>query len=225
MGRRRKIRAKPEPLFSGYAPDVQVTARSRESYPTSRPAAVDVSAFPNVRPSAVTARLTAVDSDPEPQRVPRPSAPRGPATARRCAELLRLPARHVHALPAAWTMLIEACLVGNQCVPVVVTTCAPDYTRAQSLRYVTLHGAEWAAVVLAAELDRATPRALAQWCQLKQRDASWTLTPRTTLGAYIERSQQRLLNVGQVMCAYGMAILDVADANPASPDFWEVSHA
>lgn len=216
--RRHKPKAKPEPLFSGYslaAAQQSSSDVSSQVTPVQRPAAADVSALPAAAPRVTPA--------PSLKRGPRPAAPGGAATGLRVAELLALPSRLLSALPAAWTMLWEACLDGRGlCVPVVVTTCAADYTAARERRYVTLHGAEFAAIALAAELDRATPSELERWVVLKQRDRSWELTPRVTLGAYIARADQRALNVGQVLRACGASIVNVASAAPAPPHFWEV---
>lgn len=217
--RRHKVRAKPEPLFSRI---IESADSAFSSAPTA-PKVIDTSAIPDVRPAAVRARVAAVDADPQPQRGARPHGPQGATAALRVAEMLALPAAPLHALPDSWTMLCEACLDADSCVLLVITTCAADYARSRGTGYVTLHGAEWTAVALAAELDRATPREMARWCELKQRDRSWELTPRTTLGTHIGRSDQKQLSVGRVLQACGAALLDVAAVSPAAPDFWEVT--
>lgn len=217
--RRHKPKAKPEPLFSGYslAAAQQSSAADLSRVAAAQAAArVDAGALPGAAPRGTPA--------PNPKRGPRPVAPRGAATALRIAELLALPARLLPALPAAWTMLCEVCLDGQgQVVPLVVTTCAADYTTAQARHHVTLHGAEFAALALGAELDRVTPSEVERWVERKQRDRSWELTPHVTLGTYVARADQRLLSVGQVLRACGASIVNVASAAPAPPHFWEVS--
>jgi hypothetical protein len=147
----------------------------------------------------------------------------------RVRELEGFPARLLGSLPSPTTVMLEACLgsispsgeIPRESVLVVVTTCAEDYATARKRRYVTLHGAEFAAVTLAAELDRATPAVFEGWCELKQRPAeAWELTPQVTLGAFISRHDQRALSVGEVLRACGASILNVACGAPAPPDFW-----
>jgi hypothetical protein len=86
-----------------------------------------------------------------------------------------------------------------------------------------LHGAEFAAVALAAELDRATRPDMESWCIAKQRDQSWELTPHVTLGVYVDRREQRALTVHEALRACGAHVVHVAGASPAPSDFWEVA--
>jgi hypothetical protein len=103
----------------------------------------------------------------------------------------------------------------------VVTTCAQDYARAQAEGLVVLHGAEFAAVTLAAELGRVTPVIFEHWLASKQATPTFELTPHVTLGVYLGRHDQLALVVSNVLHACGASMVAVASANPAPPDFWE----
>lgn len=211
--RRKPPRGVSEPLFSGYS---LTAAQASAPAPISPPD--DARPIPRATsPRRATPTHCIV-------RGPRPAAPRASATPLRIAEALGYPARLLAALPAPWTVFCEACLDGHESVPVLVTTCAADYTAARERRFVTLHGAEWAAVAVASELDRVHPADFERWCAMKQRDRSWELTPQVTLGAFIHRDGQRGLTVGEVLRACGASIVDVASASPAPPDFWEAMH-
>lgn len=139
-------------------------------------------------------------------------------------ELMGFPARLLGSLLSPTTVMLEACCGSDGSLVVVVTTCAEDYTAARKRRLVTLHGAEFAAVTLAAELDRVSPATFEGWCELKQRpNEAWELTPQVTLGVFVSRHDQRALSVGAVLQACGASILNVASGAPAPPDFWEVT--
>jgi len=137
-------------------------------------------------------------------------------------ELGAFPARLFTSLPAPSTALCEACVEGDASVAFVLTTSMQDYERARSLGLIALHGAEVAAITLAAELGRATPIEFEHWLELKQRTReAWELTPRVTLGVYVSRHNQLELSLERVLRACGASILSVASATPAPADFWE----
>jgi hypothetical protein len=214
--RRKPPRGVAEPLFSGYS---LTSAQQRSAAPIDSEA-LNATPIPRTTNASQSAHVRLLE------RGPRPTAPGAPAAAIEqptSRELLEFPARLMPLLPAPWTMLCEACIDGSQSVPLVVTTCAPDYATARARHYVTLHGAEFAAVTLAAELGRVTPAELERWCIKKQGDSSWELTPQVTLGVFVARHDQRALTVGQVLRACGASIVDVASAAPAPADFWEVT--
>jgi len=151
------------------------------------------------------------------------SARRSPEALRRCSELSDFPAGLLPALPAATTLLCEACIRGGAATAFVVTTSRDDYAQARSRQLVTLHGAEWAAVALAAARDRVTAVAFEDWCAAKQRDASWELTAAVTLGCWVSAHDQQALTVGTVLRACGARLVDVSGAAVASADFWETT--
>lgn len=217
MSRRRKApRGVAEPLFAGYSLEA-----AREPVAPPAVAQEPAQAIPRVGAGPQRRQPPAV------QRGPRPRAPQGPAVALRVREVLSMPARLLASLPAAFTLLCEACLGPGGSVPVLISTCAADFQLVRypprKPRWVTLHGAEWAALALAAELERATPAEFERWCALKQQDMSLELTPRLTLGDYVSRHDQRACTVREVLHACGARIVDVAAAAPAPQDFWEVT--
>jgi hypothetical protein len=89
--------------------------------------------------------------------------------------------------------MCEACLDGSDgsVLAVVTHILREDYATARQRRYVTLHGAEFAAVALAAELGRVTPARVRAVVRAKQRDRSWELTPHVTLGVYASRAHDQ----------------------------------
>jgi hypothetical protein len=218
--RRKKPRGHDEPLFSGYSLEA---VRERSAEPLSMSASVlPIDATPIPRAGEIRARAYTTATA-RAERGPRPHAPQGADVERRIQEVQDFPARLLATLPGAFTMMCEACLDGSDgSVLVVVTTSAEDYATARQCRYVTLHGAEFAAVALAAELDRVSPPEFERWCVAKQRDRSWELTPHVTLGVYIGRHDQRRLTVGDVLHRCGAVLLNVAATSPAPRDFWEV---
>lgn len=210
--RRKPPRGVAEPLFSGYSLEAaRQPALATRTIPDATP--IPRATAAPVRRAAVSAAVT---------RRLRLPGPQGPAVALRVREVLCFPARLLPSLPAGLTLLCEACLDGHGAsVPVVITTNARDYEAAQARQYVTLHGAELAAVVLAAELDRASPAEFEHWCAQKQQSRVWELTPRVTLGHHISRHDQQALTVGEVLQACGARLLNVADAAPAPTVFWD----
>jgi hypothetical protein len=154
------------------------------------------------------------------------SARVGPEALRRREELSDFPAGLLAALPAPITLLCEACILGGTATAFVVTTSRDDYAQARRRQLVTLHGAEWAAVALAAARDRVTAVAFEDWCAAKQRDASWELTPAVTVGCWVsthDAHDPQGLTVGAVLRACGARLVDVSGAAVASADFWETT--
>jgi hypothetical protein len=139
--------------------------------------------------------------------------------------VLQLPARLVASLPAPVTFVCEAGICAEQSITFVVTTDAHDYARARGSGLIALHGAEFAAVTLAAELGRVTPQAFEHWLASKQATPSFELTPHVTLGVYLSRHDQRALVVSSVLYAAGARMVAVASASPAPPNLWERCHA
>lgn len=140
---------------------------------------------------------------------------------RRQSEASRLPSRLLTALPAALTLLCEACVLEGTSAAFVVTTSQASYAEAQRRRLVTLHGVEWAAVALAAARGRVWPAYFEDWLAHKQRDPSWELTASQTLGCWVSGHDERELTVRGVLEACGARLVDVSDAAVASSDFWQ----
>lgn len=191
------------------APDTTAPAQS-----AAPPATTADTPIPRVSPRALASGIV---------RIARPTPHRAPDLDL-CVAWTVLPASRAPMFSAPWTLLCEACVdpTGAAAVVFVVTTCAEDYAAARARHYVTLHGAEWAALTLAAELDRVTRYEFERWLVAKQHEPSWELTPHVTLGCFIHRGDQRALTVGQVLRACGASLLAVADTAPAPADFWEV---
>lgn len=156
-----------------------------------------------------------------PQTRKRLSASRTPEAQRRHSEASAFPARLLPALPAPLTLFCEACALGAAAVPFVVTTSRDDYAQARRLQLVTLHGAEWAAVALAAARGRVTALDFADWLARKQREPSWELTPASALGGYVSAHDEQALTVEAVLRACGAQLLNVTDAAVASGDVWQ----
>lgn len=152
----------------------------------------------------------------------RPTAPRAPDARLRCAEVSGLEAGHLLALPAPVTLLCEACVRAGTAAVVVVTTSKADYAAARSRRLVTLHGAEWEALALAAVTGRVTAVAFEHWLATKQVDPSWELTLAVTLGCYVRQVPDApALSVEEVLRACGARLMNVSDSAVASGGFWQ----
>jgi hypothetical protein len=220
-------------LFSGY----QITAARRvstgkpsRSAKHALPPAPDATPIPRAPSAQAPTNASALSSRSaalRPRLGGRPAAP-GPHCATEqslIADVLQFPARLLPGLPAPVTFVCEAGICAERSITFVVTTSAADYARAVELGLVALHGAEFAAVTLAAELERVTPQSFEHWLATKQATPSFELTPHVTLGVYLSRHDQRALVVSSVLHAAGARMVAVASASPAPPNLWERCHA
>jgi hypothetical protein len=207
-------------LFSGYqittARRLSTGKPSRSAAP-AQPPAPDATPIPRA-PSAHAPTNALL----RPKLGPRPTNPA--STCRVCLELLGFPARYIPQLPEPVTFVCEAAVCGEQSVTFIVTTDARDYARARGSGLIVLHGAEFAALTLAAELGRVTPACFEQWLASKQATPSYELTPHVTLGVYLSRHDQRALVVSHVLRDAGARMVAVASASPAPPNLWERCH-
>lgn len=208
-------------LFNGY----QITAARRvsaakpsRSAAAAQPPAPDATPIP--RTTAQPSRSAPPPSPMHPRLGVRPTTP-GATEQQLVSELSSFSARHLTQLAEPVTLLCEAAVTREQSVTFIVTTDAHDYRRAHELGLVALHGAEWAALTLAAELGRVTAVSFAQWLARKQDTPSFELTPHVTLGVYLSRHDQQSLVVSSVLWAAGAHMVAVASANPAPPNLWE----
>jgi hypothetical protein len=81
---------------------------------------------------------------------------------------------------------------------------------AASAAWPVFTGAELAAAALAAEHDRASPEALAEWCDRKATTrGAWRLTAGEALGPIAGVFTPRGWSIGRVFARYGLALLAV----------------
>jgi hypothetical protein len=100
---------------------------------------------------------------------------------------------------------------------VIVTTSADVYAEARStLDAAVFTGRELAAMALAAEHERGTPAALAEWSVRNRDDPSWRLNADCAIGAVVGRFDALGWNVGQVFARLGLELVGVVVGN-ASP--------
>lgn len=134
------------------------------------------------------------------------------------AEVLAFCPRLLSALPAPAT-LVCACAVPGRAAPplggpvgvIVFTTSQAVYTAA-SAAWPVFTGAELAAVALAAEHDRASPAALAEWCDRKATTrGAWRLTAAEALGPIAGVFTPRGWSIGRVFARYGLQLVGVGD--------------
>jgi hypothetical protein len=132
------------------------------------------------------------------------------------AEVLAFCPRLLSALPAPAT-LVCACAVPGRAAPplggpvgvIVFTTSQPVYTAA-SATWPVFTGAELAAVALAAEHDRGSPAALAEWCDRKATTrGAWRLTAAEALGPVAGVFTPRGWSIGRVFARYGLQLIAV----------------
>jgi hypothetical protein len=97
---------------------------------------------------------------------------------------------------------------------------------ATAATWPTFTGTELAAMALAAEHDRASPAALAQWCEHKAgAGPGWRLTAAEALGPVAGRFEPRGWPIGRVLAAYGLALVEVVVGDDVPPTAAEVTHA
>jgi hypothetical protein len=121
-------------------------------------------------------------------------------------EALGFDARLLLRLPLPTALL---CSLSHEGGRLVVTTSNAAPAAAGDVQAPTFVGPEFAALVLAAEHDRAVRAHVLQWRTRKLAEPTWRLTSREAIGAVIEPLPPRGWSVGQVLRRLGMQLEEV----------------
>jgi hypothetical protein len=139
--------------------------------------------------TAVTPRLAAVD----------------PPTPLAFAELLAFPVRLVSRLPAPTTLMCSQHRLGA----VAFTTSRAAWTTYRERSIPVFSGIELNAAALAAEHDRGSELALAEWLERKAADRAWTLSAAEAIGEAFGKFEPRGWCLGHVLRRYGLELCGV----------------
>lgn len=95
-------------------------------------------------------------------------------------------------------------------VPITFTTSARAFAAARAAGGAAVFtGRELAAAALAAEHERGTPSAVAEWCVHKAEDPDWRLTAEVALGGVVGRFEARGWSIGKVFARLGLELRGV----------------
>lgn len=133
-----------------------------------------------------------------------PSAAPEPSLAVR--ELQGFDPRLLPALPLATTLVCRPASGDGQ---LVVTTSKPAYEAAKAHGVPVFAGGELLALSLAAEHERASPAAMAEWCAHKAEDPAWRLTSEVAIGGAVGSFEPEYRTLGQTLRAYGLELIEV----------------
>lgn len=92
---------------------------------------------------------------------------------------------------------------------VVITTSTAEYERHRAAGVPVFSGRELAAMALAAEHDRGSPAALAQWCDRKRTEPAWALGAVEAIGGAVGVFEPRGWPIGRVFLRYGIELTAV----------------
>ena len=119
-------------------------------------------------------------------------------------EVLKLPARLISDLPLATSLVCS-----QSSGLFAITTSRIVFEHFRKLRWPTFMGLELKALAIAAEHERASPAALAEWCKRKLDDASWALDYRVSIGGVPGKFEAQGWLLADVLKQYGSQLFAV----------------